>query len=213
MSNRALDYLINDPGGWPRGAASNEFQATLEKARLESVREVSGSPGRMVFSVVCLLGFLGFPFAYGADFAWRFHALWLIVVGFAVTAPAMRNLLLSGVPANTACAWPINRNNDSVRRYLDTAVKVTYVWLTSAAVFLQSALTMQHGLGADWNPFTRAIRITKGGPYTEYGFVEMIMFVSGFLAITGLVWWPMYMLFEWLETRKPNSEQGATANA
>jgi hypothetical protein len=167
----------------------------------------------MFVGLLLLLGFLGFPFAYGTDFAWRFHAIWLSVAGIAVLIPASRHLLLGGVPAKTACAWPRNRKTDSVRRYLVTVVTVTVVWLTSVAVFLQSVMTMQYGLGADWNPFTRAIRITKGGPYAEYGFIELIMFLSGFLAITGLIWWPMYVFFEWLEARRLNSSLAGELDA
>ncbi len=86
-------------------------------------------------------------------------------------------------------------------------------WLMSILVFVNFALMMKSGMGDQWNAFTRTIRIVKGGPYSEYAPIEMFMFISGFFAITGLVWLPMIVFFEWLVTRKQSFDQGEVANA
>lgn len=203
MIRSVLEFLINDPGGWPRGmsfdpAAAARRQASHAEAR---VRFGSATNAALLFAFVLVI-FLAFPFSYGVAFASRFHSLWFIALIFACLAPVMRRMVLGRVPANRACRWPKNERDDRRRQYQDLVIKVTLIWLMSLAVFLQTVMTMRYGLGDDWNPFTRATRITKGGSYAEYGFIQIVMFISGFFAITGFIWWPMYLFFEWLEMRR-----------
>jgi hypothetical protein len=198
MNRPGLAFMFENPGGWPRGLTFDE-EVAARRAAYDASRRFSGPPEVVKTKLILvLLLFLAVPLIGGFGFAWRVHSLWVIALGFLFVGWVLRNAMLKGVPAKTACAWPSNPDGDKWRSYIDLMVTVTVVWLMSLAIFVQCVMTMQYGMGDEWNPFTRSIRLTKGGPYSGYGLVQMIMFVSGFFAVTGFLWWPMYAFFEWL---------------
>lgn len=84
------------------------------------------------------------------------------------------------------------------------------IWVVLTVVFLLCVEFMRFGLGDQWNPFTREIRITKGGPFSGYAIIDWAMLVSGFLAISGLAWWPISVFFEWLSMKKRIDLAGAS---
>jgi hypothetical protein len=213
MIRRIVEFLLCDPGGWPRYSKAALARTDEDEARL--VERIRKNKPKHPVQVFVLLGLVvaAFPIAYGMDFALRLYLLFLLPLFCLIPAALLRPVLLHGLPANHACAWPMDRKSDLIRRYLGTVFAVSTYWLMSIAIFLNSALMMRRGMGDQWNPLTRTIRLTKTGPYSEYGFVEMVLILSGVFAITGLLWWPMVVFFEWLETRKPNVDHGETAGA
>jgi hypothetical protein len=213
MRRPILAFVYEDPGGWPRGMTFDEEVAARRAAYLES-RRFSGPPEAAKTKLILgVLFLLAIPLLGGFGFAWRLHSLWVIALCFLFVSWAMRKALLNGLPAKTACAWPINPKGDEWRKYIDLMITVTVVWLMSLAIFAQCVMTMKYGLGDDWNPFTTSFRIPKNGPLSQYGYIEMVMFVSGFFAMTGFLWWPMYAFFEWLDYSKRTAVAGASAHA
>jgi hypothetical protein len=155
-----------------------------------------------------------YPFyAYGMGYGLRLIGLWVSpLVLLPIGAPIVR-WLFQDVPPKTACLWPRNAQREFIREYQVTLISVTAVWTISIVAFLQCIEFMQYGLGDQWNPFTREIRLTKGGPYDGYGVVQLWMFASGFFAISGMIWWPMYAFFEWLTMTKRTQLEGAAEHA
>ncbi|MCB6177559.1 hypothetical protein LHP98_05370 [Rhodobacter sp. Har01] len=213
MMQKVAETLLHDPGGWPRFSKAAFARSAEDEARLAErvARNRPRHPWEVVFLALLVLG--GIAYGDGLDFALRFYLLFLLPFLCFIPAAVVRPYLLCGLPANHACAWPKDLNGDRMRSHLGTVLSASTYWLMSIVVFLHCAQTLRSGMGDQWNPFTRTIRMGKGGPYSEYVPIEMFMLISGFFAITGLLWWPMIVFFEWLETRKPDSEQGGGANA
>lgn len=213
MMQKAAEFLANDPGGWPRFSKSAFARSAEDDARLEQqiAKKIPNHPWEVVFLALLVLG--GIAYGFGWDFAWKFYLLFLLLPLSFAPAAVLRPHLLRGLPSNNACAWPRDLRSDRFRSYLGTVLTASTYWLMSILVFANIALMMKSGMGDQWNAFTRTIRIVKGGPYSEYAPIEMFMFISGFFAITGLVWLPMIVFFEWLVTRKQSFDQGEVANA
>lgn len=122
-----------------------------------------------------------------------------------------RAAIFGDIPAVSACLFPRQEARDIWRAYLELVLFVSAVWLGTSLIFGMAVLVLKNGLGNDWNVFTRSFRMVKGGPYYEYTLFDGTMLTSGFLAITGLVWWPMYVFFERLEAkRRIRALEGAT---
>jgi hypothetical protein len=213
MTNKLVELLFIEPGGWPRFSKAAFERSPEDEARL--AERISKNKTDRPWAVLLLLGLIPglLSMADGLEFALRFYLLLLLPLICWLPASFVRPRLLQGLPADNACAWPMDLHWDRMRSYIGTVLTVSTYWLMSGTVFLQCVLMMQSGMGDQWNPLTRTIHLTKGGPYSEYAFIEMALFVSGFFAITGLVWWPMIVFFEWLGTRKTMVEQGVRARA
>lgn len=188
----AFQALTARPGGW-----------TVDELRTKPRPPVG-------LGHVCgfLLIFVFPYFRYGIGYGIRLNILLFLppILVFLATSVLMK-WVFENLPPTSACVWPRNPRRDAIRKYQETLIIVSMVWLLSIAAFLLCIEFMQYGLGDQWNPFTREIRITKGGPLDGFGIIDMAMFVSGFFAISGLVWWPMYVFFEWLLMKK-QAEQG-----
>ena len=193
----AFHALLAQPGGWK--------VAELRTAPLYPFGPMA----------ICgfLLIFVGPFLLYGVDYGVRLKVLLLTPILLILATALLRNWIFQDVPPNSACVWPRNAAKDSVRKYQDTITTVSMVWGVTTVVFLLCVEFMRFGLGDQWNPFTRDIRLTNGGPFREYGIIEMAMFCSGFFAITGLLWWPMYVFFEWLSIRKCTQPEGVAPHA
>lgn len=192
---RALQALIAQPGGW-----------TVDDLRTKP------PPPFGLMHVCGVLLIFAVPFSmYGVGYGLRFSILWLTPFLLVLMTAIFRRWFFEDVPPNSACIWPRNARRDSVRQYQHTLITVSMVWVVLTVVFLLCVEFMRFGLGDQWNPLAREIRITKGGPFGGYGIVNWAVCVSGFFAITGLVWWPMYAFFEWLSVeQRAGQDQRAT---
>lgn len=213
MMLRIAEFLFCDPGGWPRFSKADLERSPEEVVRLALLQEKNKPKhpweGLLLFGLFLVL----FPLVEALEFALRLYLLFLLPLICWVPASFLRPFFWHGLPANNACAWPMDLHWDKMRSYLGTVLAASTYWLMSIAIFLHCALTMRSGMGDQWNPLTRTIKIQKGGPFSEYVFFEMAMILSGVFAVTGLVWWPMIVFFEWLEARKKTGKQGVQAHA
>jgi hypothetical protein len=113
----------------------------------------------------------------------------------------LHRLAFKKTSPRASCVYPRDDARDLWRRYGEVVLKATLFWLTFVGIFLTCCYSMKSGMGDQWNPFTRTIRLTKSGPFSEYNGHQIALFVSGFFALSGLIWWPMIVFFEWLTTR------------
>ena len=209
MKSGAFHYLYLKPGGWPYSAGNppKEGQAIPVYPKRE--------PLTWYAAIAAFLLFIVFPLSYGFGYAWRFYLVLALPLLCLLPARALRHLMFADVPAVEACLLPKNQTLDLRRTYKELILSVSSVWFSAAIVLLHSILSLKSGMGEQWNPFTRTIHVTKTGPFSEYFIFEWAMFVSGLIAITGLLWWPMYVLFEWLDAKKKikSLSQGVAQNA
>jgi hypothetical protein len=153
--------------------------------------------------LTCLILFGLVPlFAYGLEFTLLSWAIFVLIPLAGLFGWAfLHRFAFKKISPRASCVYPRDDRRDLWRRYGELFLQVTIIWMTFVGIFLTCIYTMKLGMGDQWNPFTRTIRLTKSGPFSEYGLHELAMFVSGFFALTGLVWWPMIVFFEWLTTR------------
>lgn len=90
--------------------------------------------------------------------------------------------------------------------YWALMIKLTLIWLSFCLLTAYCAYALHFGLGKDWFPFSRTISIRRTDPLFDYTIFDFFLLPLGFLAITGLVWLPMYLLFEGIETSKKLKE-------
>lgn len=86
--------------------------------------------------------------------------------------------------------------------YWGLMTKLTLYWMSFCLVALYSYIALRLGFGGDWFPFSRTEHIGKSHPLYGYTLFDGTLLISGFLAITGIIWLPMYFLFEGIETKK-----------
>lgn len=197
---RMLQRLRQRPGGW-----SYAF-GQVPKEGMPEWQPRSGFPDQNP-SFAFAIGFAIFgvipTILSGVTYT---LCLWSIFVFIPVAglyvSRMVRSFTFRDLPAKSACRFPRNEADDLWRSYRETVLIATAIWLTLAVLCLTCVATMRAGLGDEWNAFTRTIQMTKGGPYSEYFIIELAMFISGAIALTGLVWWPLTIFFEWLTTRE-----------
>lgn len=202
MKFPSLSFLQYQPGEW----RLNELSPTPKWV----TRQQAPKPGT---GWVVLIGLCVLPFLGGVGFGVRFGLLWIVPGLCLFFSIALSRWSFLGVPVGAACLWPRDDRKDAVRAYQAVLLKVSTAWLIALALFALSVEFMHYGLGDQWNPFTREIRITKDGPYWEYAPIDLLMIASGFFAITGLLWWPMYAVFEWLSVSKTIRHGRAASHA
>jgi hypothetical protein len=200
--------LSRQPGGWLPTLLFGEYPWTVEAEQNStewSVRFVARSAATQLVFFVLIPSVLGLHFIWAIYFAIALPFLRFFLIS------ALRRRLFGDVPAGSACLFPKNETGDLKRRYVELLIKVTAFWLTAVLVFLSCVLSMQLGMGQQWNPFTRTIEFESGDFLKLYELINFFLFVSGFFAISGLLWWPMFVMLEWLELRsKTGMARGAT---
>jgi len=202
--------LSRQPGGWLPTLLFGEYPWTIE-AEQSSTEWSVGLVAR--FAATQLVFFVLIPSVIGLHFIWAIYfSIALPFLRFFLIS-ALRRRLFGDVPAESACLFPKNETGDLKRRYVELLIKVTAFWVAAILVFLSCALSMQLGMDQQWNPFTRTIGVESGDFLKIYEIVEFFLFISGFFAVSGFLWWPMYALLEWLELRSKTGTARGTAHA
>jgi hypothetical protein len=205
-----IPTLSRQPGGWLPTVLFEEYPWTIEaeKSRAEwPVGLVARSAATHLFFFVLIPSFLGLYFIWAIYFA-----IVLPVVRFFVMS-ALRRRLFGDVPPNSACLFPKNEVGDSRRKYVELVIKVTAFWLTTILVFSLCILSLWLAMGQQWNMFTRTIELESGDFLKIYEMVDFFLLVSGFFAISGLLWWPMFVPFEWLGLRSKTGKMRGLTHA
>lgn len=211
--NKLVSLLNLDPGGWPRFAKADFARSAAEVERRAKVIEANKTKHPVLVGVVTgfLVGFV--PLTNGIEYALWTYLLYALPLLCYLPIAFLRPYLLNGLPADFACAWPKNLRLGRIRSYVGLMVSISSFWLMSCAVFVASCLMMRSGLADQWNPLTRTIHLPKNGLYSEYTFIDFVMIASGFFALTGLLWMPMYAFFEWLTAKADIAEMERGVNA
>ena len=121
--------------------------------------------------------------------------------------------VLGVVPATTACAFPRNDAHHSQRSNISVVLTVSVVWIMAIAGGLACITTQHYALGDQWTPFARTLAFMRGGPFGAYGMVDAAFLASGFLALTGNVWWPTHVFLERSEVRRRRVVSGSRRHA
>lgn len=207
--NHWLTPLIQQPGGWfPTFLREYPWSVAYDQIRKDQTIKIPIKP-----ICVQLFFFVATPFLLGLHFIWAIYLIFILPVIFLLAMWAMRRRFFGDTPAVNACLFPKDESRDLSRRYGDLLLMVSTVWLTAIVVFFVCLLAMQLGMGEQWNPFTRTVKLESGDFLKIYELVEVFLFGGGFLAFSGLVWWPMYVFFEWLELRSKLRNPVASTNA
>lgn len=199
--------LLLRPGGWPYvvGIVPPE-NARTALSRFDpdrGSRQVTGDKGLWLIVLLGALFFVGVPLTIvGPILTLHFILLIFLSILGLVSLRLLRARIFGPIPARQACIFPRNEVRDIKRRYADLVLTLSVLWVFSIVIFAYSVFVMKDGLGDRWNTFARPFKLTDHGTDGYFQFIECFMLPSGFFAVSGLVWWPMYVFFEWLDARQ-----------
>jgi hypothetical protein len=118
--------------------------------------------------------------------------------------------LALGAPDNTDLQSDVIRSRHKLLMF-----QLTSFWFGCCIMVSYSIFFLKLGLKEQWFIFTRTEFIGKHHPLFMWTIFDQTLLYSGFFALTGLLWLPMYFFFEGLEVKRKIKllEAGQPSNA
>ncbi|MDO8983645.1 hypothetical protein [Cypionkella sp.] len=140
--------------------------------------------------------------AFGLDYVWKLMLLLGVPFIFLFVLSSIRAWTFGPVPAKVACLYPRDEVEDCRRRYKDLMLGLSMFWLHAVIMVLFCNWVLEGVLGEDYVFFEFHPSLQKRGSQSEYSLFQAVMAIEGAIALSGLLWLPMYAFFERLEMQK-----------
>ena len=140
--------------------------------------------------------------AFGGDYSWKMILLMAIPFLFLFAWSKIRVWAFGTVPAKVACLYPRDEIEDCRRRYKDLMLGLSMFWLHAVIIVLFCNWILEGVLGEDYVFFEFHPSLQKRGSQSEYSLFQAVISIEGAIALSGLMWLPMYAFFERIEMQK-----------
>jgi hypothetical protein len=193
------DTLLVRPGGWAYRYGDAPKEGKPQPRELPSLSSISGWKPALGVLVLVVWPFVKNPFMGLALVTLIFVLPYVLLLPLRLA----QRWLFGSISPGRACLWPRDNQEEIRRGYLALALKTTWVWLALVGICTYCFLVLRLGMGPEISLSTQIVSgPNSGSPLVAAEFFRMVFVASLIVIVSGLLWLPAILGFEYLSSRR-----------